>query len=493
MRNAIHIDPADNVAVALRPLSQGQTTAGLSPEITASEDIPQGHKIAVRYIRQGEAVLKYGNSIGFATRDIPQGSHVHTQNVRTGLGEMLDYDYHPRILPPAHKQKDAFQGFLREDGRAGVRNDIWILPTVGCVNGIAQRLAVLAGPHVYGSAGKVIAFPHPYGCSQMGEDQDATRAILADLALHPNAGGVLLLGLGCENSGVEEIKPYLGAYDENRIRFLVCQEHEDELAAGLALLRALIDNAAKSKREPIATDKLIVGLKCGGSDGLSGITANPVIGGFSDRLIANGGSTILTEVPEMFGAETLLMARCETRALFEKTVSLINDFKRYYTDHHQRIYENPSPGNKAGGISTLEDKALGCTQKGGKAPVSGVLAYAERVNAPGLSLLSAPGNDLVAATALAAAGAQIVLFSTGRGTPFGCPVPTVKISSNTPLALRKRSWIDFDAGRAAEGADIGALAEELYAFVLFIASGQSVKHEIVGIHDMAIWRRGVTL
>ena len=493
MRNAIQINPADNVAVALSPLERGDHTVGLVSEIVVAEVIPQGHKIALSPIASGEPVIKYGSPIGWATQPIAAGCHIHTQNLRTGLGDMLRYDYQPAVTPLSPLPSDTFQGFLRKDGRAGVRNDIWILPTVGCVNGIAEELARLASPHVHGSAGKVIAFPHPYGCSQMGEDQDTTRIVLADLALHPNAGGVLLLGLGCENSGIEQIKPYMGSFDESRIRFLVCQDCEDELEAGLALLRELIDHAAADSRAPISTDKLIVGLKCGGSDGLSGITANPAIGGFSDLLIAKGGSTILTEVPEMFGAETLLMARCESRSLFEKTVDLINGFKQYYEDNHQPIYENPSPGNKAGGISTLEDKALGCTQKSGTAPVRDVLSYGERVTTQGLNLLGSPGNDLVSATALAAAGAQIVLFSTGRGTPFASPVPTVKISSNTAISRHKKGWVDFDAGRAVEGASISDISQELYDFVLSIASGKNAKHEDANIHDMAIFKRGVTL
>jgi len=339
----------------------------------------------------------------------------------------------------------------------------------------------------------VIAFAHPYGCSQMGDDQEATRQLLADLCAHPNAGGVLLLGLGCENSGIDTITPYLGDHCENRLRTLICQDSADEMEDGLTLIKELIDQAAGDERQDISTEKLVIGLKCGGSDGFSGITANPAIGVFSDLLIARGGATVLTEVPEMFGAETLLMARCENEELFSQTVRLINDFKQYYEDHHQTIYENPSPGNKAGGISSLEDKALGCTQKSGDAPVKGVLGYGERVGCPGLQLLSAPGNDLVASTALAAAGAQIVLFSTGRGTPFGCPVPTVKISSNSALANKKTSWIDFDAGRLLSGMTLDELGKELYDYVLRVAQGEKTKNERYGIHDLAIFKRGVTL
>ncbi len=494
MQNVLRIHPSDTVAVALHPVAKGESLHGLDTALTAAQDTPQGHKIALAAMSEGAQVIKYGSPIGHATRAIQPGEHVHTHNLRTGLGEMLSYTYNPSGAPLPPKPAATFRGFVRADGRVGVRNDIWILPTVGCVNGIAQQLAKLAAPFVEGSVQNVIAFPHPYGCSQMGDDQDATRAILADLATHPNAGGVLLLGLGCENSGIEQIKPFMPEHDPKAIRYLVCQDTEDELASGLELLKQLMAYAQGFKREPVSVDRLIVGLKCGGSDGFSGITANPAIGVFSDELIARGGATILTEVPEMFGAETLLMDRCESEAVFDKTVALINDFKQYYEDHHQPIYENPSPGNKAGGISTLEDKALGCTQKSGSAPVRDVLAYGEPCREKGLNLLSAPGNDLVAATALAAAGAHIVLFSTGRGTPFACPVPTVKISSNTPLATRKGCWIDFDAGRAiSQGVPISGLGQELYDFVIDIASGKTVKHEDAGIHDMAIFKRGVTL
>ena len=492
-KSAILIHPKDTVAVLLKPLVKGNTTIGLPVEIQASEDIPAGHKVAIHPIAQGEVVIKYGAPIGYATQPIAVGQHVHTHNVRTGLSDQLTYAYQPDVHPLQPLLGAAFRGFRRKDGRAGVRNDIWIIPTVGCVNGIAQRIAEISRPFLKGSVGKVLAFPHPYGCSQMGEDQDATRTILADLCMHPNAGGILLLGLGCENSGVEDVKAFMPGFDERHVRTLVCQEHEDEIAESVVIVKELIEQAACYEREAIPAKELVVGLKCGGSDGLSGITANPVIGGFSDLLIAHGGATILTEVPEMFGAETLLMARCESKGVFDKTTRLINDFKQYYEDHHQTIYENPSPGNKAGGITTLEDKALGCTQKSGTAPVSDVLAYGERVVKPGLNLLSAPGNDLVAATALAASGAHMVLFSTGRGTPFGCPVPTVKISSNTSLAEHKKTWIDFNAGLAVEGSSIDAMADDLFSYVLAVASGEQLKHENAAIYDIAIFKQGVTL
>ena len=489
MEKSIRIHPLDNVAVALMDLHAGETVAG----ITLREDVPAGHKVALAPLHPGDKVIKYGCPIGHATVEVAPGSWLHTHNVRTDLSDTLTYTYTPTHPHLEKHAPDTFPGFPREDGRAGVRNEIWIIPTVGCVNDIASALARRAQKFLHGSVEDVIAFRHPYGCSQMGDDQENTRRLLADLIRHPNAGGVLVLGLGCENSGVDALRPYLGEEPLPRVRTLVCQEVEDELAAGEALLRELIDQAAPWERVPVSTEKLVIGLKCGGSDGFSGITANPTIGAFSDRLIARGGTTILTEVPEMFGAETLLMDRCESEAVFRQTVSLINDFKHYFTANHQTVYENPSPGNKKGGITTLEDKSLGCTQKSGSAPVVDVLPYAHRVEKPGLNLLSAPGNDLVAATALAAAGAQIVLFSTGRGTPFACPVPTVKIASNPILAQRKRNWIDFSAAPALEGVSIEQLGEALYRKVLAVAGGEPVKSEEAGFHDLAIFKQGVTL
>ena len=375
----------------------------------------------------------------------------------------------------------------------GVRNEIWIIPTVGCVNNVATAIARQANALIKGSVEEVIAFPHPYGCSQMGDDQENTRKILADLINHPNAGGVLVLGLGCENSNIDVLKPYIGNYDENRVKFLVSQEVEDEIAESVEIIKGLIDYAAGFEREPVSVSELIIGMKCGGSDGLSGITANPLVGRFSDMLISQGGTTILTEVPEMFGAETILMNRCADEELFGKTVDLINDFKNYFKSHNQTIYENPSPGNKKGGISTLEDKSLGCTQKSGSAPVMGVLAYGETVNTRGLNLLSAPGNDLVASTALAAAGAHIVLFTTGRGTPFASPVPTMKIATNSALAGKKSNWIDFNAGVLVEDKTMAEEAQKLFDYVVEVASGTKVCSEAAGFHDMAIFKQGVTL
>lgn len=515
MQNFIKINENDNVVVALQNIPEGtvlqipgspvaeklletepQTVASEEGtlSVTALQEIPAGHKMAICDIPEGGEIIKYGYRIGNAKEPVKMGEWIHTHNIRTALGDLLTYTYEPVAADIRAEQQDrTFMGFNRPDGKVGVRNEIWIIPTVGCVNNVATAIAKQANAWVKGSVEEVIAFPHPYGCSQMGDDQEHTRRILADLINHPNAGGVLVLGLGCENSNIDVLKPYIGEYDENRVKFLVAQEVEDEIAEAVEIIKGLIDYASGFEREPISVSKLVIGMKCGGSDGLSGITANPLVGRFSDLLIAKGGTTILTEVPEMFGAETILMNRCANKELFEQTVDLINDFKNYFKSHNQTIYENPSPGNKKGGISTLEDKSLGCTQKSGSAPVMGVLAYGDTVKTPGLNLLSAPGNDLVASTALAAAGAHIVLFTTGRGTPFASPVPTMKIATNSRLAGKKSNWIDFNAGVLVEDGTMAEEAQKLFDYVVEVASGRKVCSEEAGFHDMAIFKQGVTL
>ena len=493
MKSFIKINPSDNVAVALVPLSKGTVIKLDDTTLTLTEDIMQGHKFSLNNLKPGDSIIKYGNPIGHATAEIPAGSWIHTHNLKTGLGDLLTYTYNKNVSDLPHKEPKFFQGYRRKDGRVGVRNEIWIIPTVGCVNNVVTAIERNSQKYITDQIDSICAFPHPYGCSQMGDDQNNTRQILADLINHPNAAGVLVLGLGCENSNIDELKKYIGDYDKDRVRFLVAQESEDEIADGVEIVKQLISYASAFKREPISASELVIGMKCGGSDGLSGITANPTVGAFSDKLIAMGGSTILTEVPEMFGAEVSLMNRCETEDLFHQTVTLVNDFKNYFKNHNQTIYENPSPGNKKGGISSLEDKSLGCTQKSGSAPVKGVLSYGERINEKGLNLLSAPGNDLVASTALAASGAHIVLFTTGRGTPFACPVPTVKISTNNQLAEKKHNWIDFNCGVIVNDTPLDELSDDLLDFVLDIASGKKSKSEEAGFHDMAIFKQGVTL
>ena len=501
----IKINPADNVAVALEDLRKGEVVAG----VTLVTDVPRGHKIVLQELRAGENVIKYGFPIGHVTRDVPAGSRVDHTCIRTNLEGLLEYKYEPELAAEMadqvghdaarHARPDraslCFKGFRRSDGQVGIRNQIWVIPTVGCVNGICQQIVDRFKAENPGHDGvdAIVAFPHNYGCSQLGADHENTRTILADMVHHPNAGGVLVVSLGCENNQLDAFRTLVGPVDESRVKMFVCQQVEDEVAYGVQQLREIYAVASKDVREDVPVSELRVGLKCGGSDGLSGITANPLLGVFSDWLVARGGTTVLTEVPEMFGAETILMNRCQDRATFDKTVHLINDFKAYFMKQGMPVYENPSPGNKAGGISTLEEKSLGCTQKCGKSLVRGVLDYGERLEVKGLNLLSAPGNDLVASTALAAAGCQLVLFTTGRGTPFGSFVPTMKIATNTPLAQGKPAWIDFNAGVLAQGEPMDQVAARFRDYVLAVASGEAVNHEKHGIREIAIFKTGVTL
>ena len=445
-------------------------------------NLADGHKYALKDIKKGEDIIKYGNPIGHATEDIKAGEHVHTHNVKTNLCGNLEYVYEPKVYDlPEEEQGKTFMGYVRENGDVGIRNEIWIVNTVGCVNKVAERIAAATG---------AFHFPHPFGCSQLGDDQEITQKILKGMVNHPNAAGVLVLGLGCENNNIDVFKKVLGETNPNRVKFLIAQEHEDEVAEGIRLVNELKEYAATFKRTPVPVSKLKIGLKCGGSDGYSGITANPLVGRLSDKLIAMGGSCVLTEVPEMFGAEHLLMQRCQNREVFEKTVALINDFKDYYTRHNQVIYENPSPGNKKGGITTLEEKSLGCVQKGGLSPVVDVLNYGDVLSKPGLSLLNGPGNDIVAITNLMAAGVHVILFTTGRGTPVGSAVPTVKISTNASLAQRKSGWIDFDASPTLEGTP---LTDELFNYIIKVAEGEETKNERYGYKEISIFKDGVTL
>ena len=489
----IKINPADNVAVALQDLSQGAVVEG----VTLSMDIPRGHKIVLKDLKAGENVVKYGFPIGHVTRDAAAGTVVDHTCIKTNLEGLLDYNYQPALVDiPDAPEKWTFKGFRRADGQVGVRNQIWVIPNVGCVNGICQTIVERFKQEIAGKEGSVdavVAFPHNYGCSQLGEDHENTRTVLADMVRHPNAGGVLVVSLGCENNQLDAFRELVGPVDESRVRMFVTQKVDDEIEYGLQQLREIFAVCSKDEREDVPVSELRVGLKCGGSDGLSGITANPLLGVFSDWIVAQGGTTVLTEVPEMFGAETLLMNRCQDVATFDKTVHLINDFKEYFMKQGMPVYENPSPGNKAGGISTLEEKSLGCTQKCGKSIVRGVLKYGERLSIKGLNLLSAPGNDLVASTALASCGCQIVLFTTGRGTPFGTFVPTMKISTNTPLYEKKGNWIDFNAGVLAQGEPMADVSARFIDFVLAAASGAPVNNEKNGWREIAIFKQGVTL
>lgn len=493
MKSVIHITAKDNVAVAVQPVSKGQILDVDGLQVEALEDVKQGHKIAVKRIKTGESIIKYGFPIGHALVNIAPGQWVHTHNAKTNLSGEENYAYHPvNIKMPTNKPL-TFQGFKRADGKVGIRNEIWIIPTVGCVNDIATELARKNGDLVKGTVEGIHAFTHPFGCSQTGKDHAQTRKILGDLAKHPNAGAVLVVSLGCENLTHEQFVEELGEFDPKRILFMNCQDESDELAKGRQLLEQCVAYAENYHRETISGDKLIIGMKCGGSDGLSGITANPVVGKLSDLLISQGGSTILTEVPEMFGAEGILLNRCVNEEIFTKATKMLNGFKDYFLEHHEVVYENPSPGNKAGGITTLEDKSCGCVQKGGTAPIVDVIGYGDKVTQPGLNLLYGPGNDLVSSTALTAAGAHLILFTTGRGTPFGAPVPTLKISSNTNIAIKKANWIDFNGGVVVEGEAIEKVGEKLLDLVIAVANGKQAKNEINGFRGISIFKGGVVL
>ena len=494
MKQFLKIHDSDNVAVALQNVPAGTQVDLEGFSVVSTEEIPAGHKIALTDIPEGVNIIKYGFPIGHAKVDIKAGEHVHTHNVKSNLSGLKEYSYHPVAGSDRVEEAQTFMGYVRPDGSVGIRNEVWIIPTVGCVNGIAEAIEANCQAGKPEGVTRVCAYTHPYGCSQLGGDHLMTQKALCGLIRHPNAGGVLVLGLGCENNQIDDLKQVLGEYDPNRVKFLVCQQVADEIAEGTAIVKELMDYADTFKREPVSTSKLIVGLKCGGSDGFSGITANPLLGSFAEKLSAQGGAVMLTEVPEMFGAETMLMDRAENEEIFEKTVALINDFKEYFMRYGEKINENPSPGNKKGGITTLEDKSLGCVQKGGRLTVRDVLRYGDRVKVPGLSLLQSPGNDLVAATGLAISGAQLILFTTGRGTPFGCPVPTAKVSTQSDIAERKKNWIDFNAGKLLEGEPMAELTEELFDYVLKIASGEACPaSEALSKKNLAIFKDGVTL
>ncbi|MCQ2226332.1 MAG: altronate dehydratase family protein [Bacteroidales bacterium] len=493
----LKINADDNVAVAISELKNGTEVVVDGTNIVLKNNIPAGHKFALATMAQGQNVVKYGYPIGHATANVEAGELMDHNNIKTNLAGLLNYTYNPQLIDVAQPNKGlTFNGYERKNGQVGIRNEIWVIPTVGCVNGIVNQLVAQLKAETEGGKGvdAIVAFPHNYGCSQLGDDHENTKRILRNMVHHPNAGAILVVGLGCENNQPHVFEEFCGNYDKERVKFLVSQEVEgNEVEAGMNILRKLYAVAKTDVRTPQPISKLRVGLKCGGSDGFSGITANPLLGVFSDFIIGQGGTSVLTEVPEMFGAETILMNRCKNNTLFEKTVSLINDFKQYFISHGEPVGENPSPGNKAGGISTLEEKALGCTQKCGKSTVCDVLRYGERISTNGLNLLEAPGNDLVASTALAASGCQIVLFTTGRGTPFGTFVPTMKISTNSNLAQNKPLWIDFNAGVLLEGESTESVKTRFVDYIVSVASGLQVNNEKKGYREIAIFKTGVTL
>lgn len=495
MKNLMHLNKYDNVVVALHPIKKGETVSEGDLSVTVNMDIPQGHKIALVDLKKDENVIKYGSPIGHVTEDVKRGDWLHTHNVKTNLNDELEYSYQPDLHPIVYpKDTRTFKGYKRADGKVGIRNDLFIVPTVGCVNGIAELIVkeFKANHPSIKPFDNITILKHPYGCSQMGNDHENTRIVLADAVKHPNAGGVLVFGLGCENNTVDGFKVLLGEVDTDRVKFLVAQKVEDEIKTGADLLEEIYQAAKDDKRVELPLSELKIGLKCGGSDGFSGITANPLLGMFSDYLISQGGSTVLTEVPEMFGAEQILMARAANEEVFEDIVHLINDFKRYFLGYGEPVYENPSPGNKDGGITTLEDKSLGCTQKAGTAKVVDVLKYGDKIKKQGLSLLEGPGNDLVAASNLASADCQLVLFTTGRGTPFGSYVPTLKVATNNEIFNKKQHWMDFNAGRLLTE-DKYKVLDDFIDKVIAVASGEQTRNEENDFREIAIFKNGVTL
>jgi altronate hydrolase len=493
--STVRIHPTDNVVVAVQPLRAGTVLHEEGARVELGEDVPAGHKIAIRALEPGDPVVKYGFEIGRATAAVEPGAWIHSHNLKTALDGVLDYRFDARpttaaMVPPM----PSFAGYRRKDGRVGTRNEVWVLNTVGCVNHAAERIARIAGDRFSTVVDGVHTFVHPYGCSQLGDDLTNTQRVLAGLLRHPNAGGVLVLGLGCENNQMESLLAMAGDFDADRLRFFNSQEVGDEIEEGVDAVAQLVERMADDRRSDRPASELVIGHKCGGSDGFSGISANAVVGRIADRLTAFGGGVLLTEVPEMFGAEQVLMSRAADEEVFGQIVRMVNDFKAYFVRHDQPIYENPSPGNKAGGLTTLEEKSLGAIQKGGSATVTSVLRYGEPARTGGLSLVEAPGNDGVSSTALVASGATVLLFTTGRGTPLGFPVPTIKVSSNSDIAERKPHWIDFNAGAILDGtSSMDQLADELFALVLEVASGRRTNNEIHGYREIAIWKEGVTL
>lgn len=467
MKDCIVINDKDNVGVCL----------------TETDNIPAGHKVALCDINKDDFVIKYGQIIGRATQFIPKGSWVHSHNLRSHLDEKMEYEYNYKAFNPEIKA-GTFLGYKRDKGRAGIRNEIYIIPTVGCVNNVCMRVEKLCQKYVKGSIDGIFALTHQFGCSQLGEDNDNIKKLLCSVALNPNASYVLFVGLGCENNGLDGIKEYLKPFNRDNIAYFNCQEVEDDVSYAVDIIKGFADKVKDLKREEVSLKELCIGLKCGGSDGYSGLTANPLVGTITDKFVSLGASAILTEVPEMFGAEQLLMNKCKDKQVFVKYKEMIENFKAYYTDNGFPVYENPSPGNKKGGITTLEEKSLGCVEKAGSTEIVDVLEYGELVTKSGVSVLNAPGNDLIASTALAASGCQIVLFTTGRGTPFSTFVPTMKIATNDRLSNFKSNWIDFNA--------FSMNAEGLFDIIMSTVNGvYKCKNE--DQREIAFYKTGVTL
>lgn len=490
MKRYIKLGDSDNVAVALQDIAKGEAIELPEGKIVTLDDTPKGHKFALRDISAGEKVIKYGSVIGKAIKDINKGEWVSTHNLKT----LLKPEWKPEWKGNKAKEvnvsipQKTFWGFKRKNGKVGIRNEIWIIPTVGCINGVLKDFARSVERPEWIDDVKVLS--HPYGCSQLGGDLENTKRILSGLARNPNAGGVMVVGLGCENLQLSYMKEELKNHPN--VSFLMLQAVNDEYEALFKSFSEVAERAYSERTEcPISS--LTIGVKCGGSDSLSGITANPLVGKVSDYITYYGGTVLMSEIPEIFGAEDEIISRIEDEEVFNKFVRAITWFRNYYTRYNQPVSENPSPGNIKGGITTLEEKSLGAVKKSGSNKVTDVLWYGEEAKRSGVNIVFGPGNDLVSTTALAGSGAVMILFTTGRGTPFEAVVPTIKISTNSDLKRRRPDWIDFNAGEIAEGKDMDELLRELINLIIEVANGGRTKGEERGLQEIAIFKDGVIL
>lgn len=488
MNTLLRLHPKDNVALALRPLPSGARVSVEGISLFTRDPIPYGHKVALVSIPKGGRIIKYGYPIGRAVRSISPGEHVHVHNTESGRAHgdtARPVIREESSLIPRFPQ-DTFLGFRRQDGRVGVRNHVLVMASVHCVNGGVERI----GREVPG----VVALPHIYGCSQLGEDLAQTRRVLEGYVSHPNVGATLIVGLGCEALPTRELVD--GLRDRGyRVELLLLQEIGGSRAAvrkGKELAAELLGEVGKLRPEPVPLSELVVGVECGGSDAWSGVTANPAVGAIADALVAHGGTVILSEVTEFIGAEHILAARAISPEVGKAILRAVARREGVAVEMGVDLRgAQPSPGNMEGGLTTIEEKSLGAIVKGGTTPVREFLGYGERPSARGLVVMDTSGNDLESVTGMVAGGAQVVLFTTGRGTPVGNPiVPVIKISSNTPLYERMRDDLDFDAGSILRGEPPTSVAARLAALLLEVAGGRPTQAEVWGHREFAIEPRG---
>ena len=499
----IRLNAADNVVVARADLAAGTPVEGLS----ATALIPRGHKLATARIAEGEAVRKYGQIIGFATADIRPGDHVHTHNAAFGDFDR-DYAYgidaRPTEFVPA-AERARFEGYVRADGRVGTRNFIGVLSSVNCSNSVARLIAdAYAGaklapwPNVDG----VVALPHQTGCCIPldGDTHGNLERTLVGHARHPNFAGVLLVGLGCEVAQIDTMLERYGLAKSERLRTLVIQNEGGTaatVAAGIAHVREMLALADHAQRSTVDASHLVVALECGGSDGYSGITANPALGAAADLVVRHGGTAILAETPEIYGAEHLLTRRAASREVGEKLIERIRWWERHTAANQARMDNNPTPGNKKGGLTTILEKSLGAAAKGGTSTLMDVYRYAEPVTAKGFVFMDTPGYDPASITGMVAGGANLTCFTTGRGSVYGGkPVPSLKLATNTPMFERMRDDMDVNCGVIADGASSTAeMGERIFRLMLETASGRHSKSEAHGIGDLEFcpWQIGVVM